>query len=166
MTPPRDLRVRQFEPSDREFLAWAVRHRSRRGASPFESDDAAEARERADVRTLEERASDPASILLIAEWRGERVGFATEGPSQRWNGPDRAGDPAVDSRDVYVDSWYEGLGIETALREAVHLGCMARRRSGVGYSSPISTQALRAASPVAGSTFGRTRGSSPTRAGQ
>ena len=121
MTTSPELVVRPLEPNDHLFLAWTIRRRARadRQLPPMAVDDSVDALAERTTSMLERNARSDAWLVLVAEWRGERVGYALRGPSSNGGLTDR-----------YVDPWFAGLGIERALQEAVDLGWAVRGISG------------------------------------
>lgn len=117
MTPSHELVVRPLEPNDHLFLAWTIRRRARadRQLPPMAVDDSIDALAERTTAMLERNARSGGWLVLVAEWRGERVGYALRGPSSNGGLSDR-----------YVDPWFAGLGIERALQEAVDLGWAVR----------------------------------------
>lgn len=123
---PTDLTVREYDATDRPFLAWAVRGSSRVGRpAPSLSGDDRWTRWVADTADeLHRHSRDPDWVILLAEWRGSRVGLVAgrrvrdaEGATPR---PAARG-PVGTLVELYVDSWYWGMGIGRALLEATEL---------------------------------------------
>ena len=138
MTPPPDLSVREYHPTDRPFLGWTLRTTARRALQydPLKEDRSLDQRVAEAARTIERRSRERGWIVLVASWRGQRCGLLIAPPSGTIGVGeiDVPGLPMERSgARVYIDRWFREMGVEPALDEAADL---AQQASGPRRGAP------------------------------